>query len=73
MLNVQTGRIENTFESAAHNIRDLALSPDQNTLWMAHQLLHPDATTLRGDIQWGFLMENKISGILPIVSCGLET
>lgn len=62
MLNVQTGRIENTFESAAHNIRDLALRPDQNTLWMAHQLLHPDATTLRGDIQWGFLMENKVSG-----------
>ena len=62
MLNAQTGTIENTLQSPVHNIRDLTLSPDQSTLWMAHQLLHPDATTLRGDIQWGFLMENRVSG-----------
>lgn len=62
MLNAQTGMIENTIESPVHNIRDLTLSPDQSTLWVAHQLLHPDATTLRGDIQWGFLMENRVSG-----------
>lgn len=62
ILNLQTGRIQKTLKSPVHNIRDLALSPDQSTLWMAHQLLHPDATTLRGDIQWGFLMENKVSG-----------
>ncbi len=62
MLNLQTGRIQKTLKSPVHNIRDLALSPDQSNLWMAHQLLHPDATTLRGDIQWGFLMENKVSG-----------
>lgn len=62
MLNVQTGMIENTIESPVHNIRDLTLSRNQSALWMAHQLLHPDATTLRGDIQWGFLMENMVSG-----------
>ena len=49
-------------KSPIHNIRDLALGPENQTLWMTHQQLHPDATTLRGDIQWGFLMENRLSG-----------
>jgi len=62
ILDPVTGRIRETVNRSIHNIRDLALSPDGGALWMAHQTLHPNATTLRGDIQWGFLMENNVNG-----------
>ena len=62
MLDPVSGRIRETVNRSIYNIRDLALSPDGGNLWMAHQTLHPNATTLRGDIQWGFLMENNVNG-----------
>ena len=62
ILDPVSGRIQETVNRSIHNIRDLALAPDGGVLWMAHQTLHPNATTLRGDIQWGFLMENNVHG-----------
>lgn len=62
LLNPQTGILQSTLERSIHNIRDMVLDREHHNIWMAHQTLHPNATTLRGDIQWGFLMENKVSG-----------
>lgn len=62
ILNPTDGIIQSVMERSIHNIRDMVLDPEQKTIWMAHQTLHPNATTLRGDIQWGFLMENNVSG-----------
>jgi len=58
-----TGKLLGHAERDIHNIRSMALSPCGENLWVTHQLLHPEGTTLRGDIQWGFLMENHVSGI----------
>lgn len=62
VLDPGTGTIQSTVERSIHNIRDLVLDRKHQTIWMAHQTLHSNATTLRGDIQWGFLMENNVSG-----------
>jgi cytochrome c peroxidase len=62
LLDAITGTLRGTIERPIHNIQGLTLDPGAQTLWLTHQTLHPDATTLRGDIQWGFLMENQVSG-----------
>ena len=59
-LNAQSGEVLNSHNRPIHNIRDMALSPDGQHLWLTHQHLYPEGTTLRGDIQWGFLMENRV-------------
>ncbi|HVR35944.1 MAG TPA: cytochrome c peroxidase [Methylomirabilota bacterium] len=60
VVNPERGELERAIQLPAHNIRGLALTPDGRSLWLAHQILRPSATTLREDIHWGILMANVV-------------
>ncbi|WP_406695997.1 cytochrome c peroxidase [Singulisphaera sp. Ch08] len=60
LINVPEGRLLAVHSLPAHNIRGLALTPDGDSLLLAHQELNPDARAIQDDIQWGALLSNKV-------------
>ena len=46
-LNAPSGEVLNSHNRPIHNIRDMALSPDGQHLWLTHQHLYPEGTTLK--------------------------
>ncbi|AGA26709.1 cytochrome c peroxidase [Singulisphaera acidiphila DSM 18658] len=60
LIDVQRGRLLAVHSLPAHNIRGLALTPDGESLLLAHQELNPDGRAIQDDIQWGALVSNKV-------------
>lgn len=43
-----------------HGIRGLALTADEKTLLVAHQMLDESAPTVQSDVHWGFMMSSQL-------------
>jgi YVTN family beta-propeller protein len=65
VVDARTGTIETSHSIPAHNIRGLALTPDGESLVVAHQTLNPLARSTFDDIHWGQLIGNHLR-ILPL-------
>jgi YVTN family beta-propeller protein len=54
-------RVESVRGLAAHNVRGLALDRRRKSLLLAHQVLHAQGRTVRGDIVSGNVIANNVS------------
>jgi cytochrome c peroxidase len=54
------GRLVRVIDLPAHNIRGLAVSPDGESLLVAHQVLRRLARTSFEDVHWGSLVSNQL-------------
>jgi cytochrome c peroxidase len=64
LLDLKTRSLKRILKLPAHNIRGLAMSPDGQTLLVAHQVLGPLARTVFDDVHWGDLVGNQLH-VLP--------
>jgi YVTN family beta-propeller protein len=65
VVDVRRGELESVRTLPAHNIRGLALGPDEKELLVTHQVLNGLAHTTQDEIHWGNLMTNDLR-ILPL-------
>ncbi|HND55403.1 MAG TPA: cytochrome c peroxidase, partial [Pirellulaceae bacterium] len=61
VVDTASGKLDGAVrEFPAHNIRGISVTPDGNTLVLAHQMLNELAHTIRNDVHWGLLMSNDL-------------
>jgi cytochrome c peroxidase len=64
IVNAAEGRLESVRSIPGHNIRGLCLSPENQSLLVAQQILNPLGTSSFDDIHWGNLMTNDLRELL---------
>lgn len=67
IIDVDSAKVERIGNLPAHNIRGLALSDDEQSVFISHQYLNPLARTDFDDVHWGMLMTNAVRRV-PIAS-----
>src|SRR5262249_26419815 len=60
LVDPQKREITGIREFPGHNIRGLGVSPSDEMLLVAHQMLNDLAHSIRNDIHWGLLMSNDL-------------
>ena len=65
LIDVRTGKVEQSHTLPAHNIRGLALSADRRSVLVSHQFLNSLAATSQDHIHWGLLVTNAVRS-LPV-------
>lgn len=60
ILDTAAHTIEAVHEFGGHNIRGLAVAPDEGRLLISHQILNDRAIPRRSDIIWGVMVDNMI-------------
>ena len=60
VIDLDSGALSHTVSLPGHNVRGLAINPDERWLLVAQQVLSPLARTVRDDIHWGNLIANVI-------------
>jgi YVTN family beta-propeller protein len=60
LIDVRSRRLIKTRSLAAHNIRALAVSADEKSLLIPHQILHAEEETTEGGVHWGGVMSNVV-------------
>ncbi len=70
VIDTRSRQIESLKTLAGHNIRGLALNPERDHVYVAHQRLNTLARTSFDDIHWGMLLTNVVREIPVAVLLG---
>ncbi|MCH7728858.1 MAG: c-type cytochrome, partial [Planctomycetes bacterium] len=60
IVNTDEGKLLCVRDIPGHNIRGLAVTPNNSMLVVSHQMLNELAHTVRNDVHWGLLMSNDL-------------
>jgi DNA-binding beta-propeller fold protein YncE len=63
VVDAQAGKLRSRQKLPGHNIRGLALTPDDKRVVLAHQILNVAASTTRSIISWGGVISNTLHTI----------